>query len=108
MLKKLVATSLLSSTLVLGGLAPAASAAVVQGGLVNVAIDGPLVVVDDVTIPVQVGANIQVPIGVAANVCNVSVALLATQIAAADDTTCDSRVNQRTEAALDQIQRIAA
>ena len=101
MLKKLVATSLISGTLVLGGLAPMASAApVFQGGLVNVAID-----IDDVIVAPQVGVQAQVPIGVAANVCNVSVAVLATMVAGGP-TTCDSTVNQRTEAAFDQIQRI--
>jgi hypothetical protein len=102
MLKKLVATSLISGTLVLGGLAPVATAApVFQGGLVNVAID-----VDDVIVAPEVGVQAQVPIGLAANVCNVSVGVLATMIAAPGDTTCDSTVNQRTEAAFDQILRI--
>jgi hypothetical protein len=102
MLKKLVARSLVSSTLVLGGLAAPIAAAqpIFQGGLVNVAIDDTNVIVAP-----QVG--VQVPVGVAANVCNVSVAVLATLIAAPGDTTCDSTVNQRTEAAFRQILRIA-
>ena len=101
MLKKLVATSLISSTLVLGGVAaPMASAApIFQGGLVNVAVD-----LDLGNVQVGVG-NVQVPVGVAANVCNVSVAVLATIVADDPGTTCESDVNQRTEAAFEQIQR---
>jgi hypothetical protein len=103
--KKLVATTLISSTLILGGLAPMASAAppIFQGGLVNVAVQGNNVIVDP-----QVIVDAQVPIGVAANVCNVSVAVLATLVAAPGDTSCDSTVNQRTESAFEQIQRIIA
>ena len=111
MLKKLMATSLISGTLVLGGLAPMASGALVQGGLVNVAIvDGVDVDVtlDDVIVAPNVAAAVQVPIGVAANVCNVSVAVLAAVYNAGGTTECDSNVNQRTEAAFDQILRITS
>ena len=105
MLKKLVATSLISGTLVLGGLAPMASAApVFQGGLVNVAIE-----VDDVIVSPQAAVGLQVPVGVAANVCNVSVVALAALIdAGGGETRCNSTVNQRTESAFDQIMRITA
>lgn len=56
--KKLVATTLVSTTLVLGGVAPMAAAQPVnQDGLVNV--NGPLLVVEDVNVGVaaQIAAN---------------------------------------------------
>jgi hypothetical protein len=66
--------------------APAGAAPVVTGGLVNVT----LVDVVDVN---DNNISVQVPIGVAANVCNVSVALV---FAAAgnDDAVCTARNNQ--------------
>jgi len=97
--RKAVAATIVSSTLVLG-VAPTAMAQ--QSGLVNVEISGTNVIVSP-----QVEAGVQVPVGIAANVCGVNVAVLATLIS--DGTqTCDSTVNQRTEAAFRQIQRIVA
>jgi hypothetical protein len=46
-------------------------------------------------------------VGIAANACNVNVAVLATLIADRAETS-DSTVNQRTEVAFDQIQGIVA
>ena len=99
--KALVAATAVASTLTVGAMAPSAVAQ--QTGLVNVAIDDTNVIVAP-----QVGVQAQVPIGIAANVCNVNVAVLATLIAAPGDPSCDSTVNQRTEAAFEQIQRIVA
>jgi len=69
-------TALAAATTV--GLAPVASAQP-QRGLVNV-------LIEDV--------NVQVPIGVAANVCGVSVAVLAALPPGAQFTDCDSAVLQ--------------
>jgi hypothetical protein len=64
--KKLVATTLVSGTLVLGGLAPMAAAApVVQGGLVNVNV-GDIEVIEFEDVNVAVAAQI------AANLCDVA------------------------------------
>ena len=71
--KKLVATTLVSSTLVIGGLAPMASAArpiTFQDGLVNVNVfvnDVLDVELSDVNVAVPVAAN------VAANLCDIDV-----------------------------------
>jgi hypothetical protein len=97
--KALLVATAFASTLTVGAMGPSASAAQ-QTGLVNVAIED-----TNVVLAPQVGAVIQVPIGVAANVCNVNVAVLS---ALASGTRCDSTVNQRTESAFEQIQRIAA
>ena len=97
--RKAAAATIVSSTLVLG-VAPTAMAQ--QIGLVNVDVQG-----NNVIVAPQVGVEAQVPVGVAANVCNVNVAVLATLISGGP-TTCDSTVNQRTEAAFQQIQRIIA
>ena len=78
-------------------MAPAGAA--VQSGLVNVAVEDNNVIVNP-----EVGVQAQVPIGVAANVCDVSAAVLAEQIDAGP-TTCDSTTNQRTQQGLAQIQR---
>jgi len=98
--KALLAATAVASTLSVGAAAPAAVAQ--QTGLVNVAIDDTNVIVAP-----QVGVQAQVPVGIAANVCNVNVAVLATLISDGP-TACDSTVNQRTEAAFEQIQRIVA
>jgi hypothetical protein len=70
--KKLVATTLVSSTLVLGGLAPMATAAqpVFQDGLVNVN-----VYVNDVLDVTLSRVNVAVPVAanVAANLCDIDV-----------------------------------
>lgn len=71
--KKLAATTLVSSTLVLGGLAPMASAAgpVNQDGLVNVNV-GDVTILEDV--------NVAAVVGVAANICDVNVGPVAAAI----------------------------
>jgi hypothetical protein len=98
--KALVAATAVASTLTVGAMAPPAVAQ--QTGLVNVAIDDTNVIVAP-----QVVLQAQVPIGVAANVCNVNVAVLATLLDDGQER-CDSTVNQRTEAAFEVIQRIIA
>jgi hypothetical protein len=100
--RNLVAATVASGALVLG-LAPAAAAdPIFQDGLVNVVIEDTNVIVAP-----QTEVGVQVPVGVAANVCDVNVAVLATLVDAGG-VECDSTVNQRTEAAFEQIQRIIA
>lgn len=73
MLKKYLASAALSGGLLFGAGAaalPASAAPVVTGGLVNIT-------VTDVLNDNQV--NVQVPIGIAANVCGVNANVLATQ-----------------------------
>jgi hypothetical protein len=66
MLKRLIAPMLVAGTLSLGSAVPAASQPTFQRGLVNVN-------VEDVTV--------QVPIAVAANICDVTVAVLVSDLA---------------------------
>jgi hypothetical protein len=73
MFKKAIASVALSGGLLMGAGAiagPASSAPVITGGLVNIT-------VTDVLTDNQV--NVQVPIGVAANVCGINANVLATQ-----------------------------
>lgn len=65
MLKRLIAPMLVAGTLSLGAAAPAAAQPTVQNGLVNVN-------VGDVTV--------QVPIAIAANICDVTVAVLVSDL----------------------------
>ncbi|MGH2657875.1 MAG: hypothetical protein ACRDIZ_14485 [Actinomycetota bacterium] len=65
MLRKLITPMLIAGTMSLGAAAPAAAQPTVQRGLVNVN-------VEDVTI--------QVPIAVAANICDVTVAVLVSDL----------------------------
>ncbi len=50
----------------------------------------------------QIGAVLQVPIGVAANVCNVNAAVLALAAQSADGASCTAEVDQDTAADLRQ------
>lgn len=82
----LLATGALSA----GALAaPAAAQPVVTGGLVNVTI------VDAVDIG---DVTVQLPIAVAANVCDVDVNVLAADLADDGDATCTARGNSRARA----------
>jgi hypothetical protein len=99
--RNVAAVALLAGSLTLAP-AATASAQVTQNGLVNVSIDNTnLIVAPDVNVQAAV------PIGLAANVCNVNVAVLANLVSSAP-TTCDSTVNQRTEQNFKTIQRIIA
>jgi hypothetical protein len=86
-IRRTVATLSSVAALSLTGVAlagPAGAQPVVTGGLINVtAVD--LVDIEDVIV--------QVPVGVAANVCNVSVAAVLAA-AANDDAACDANNNQ--------------
>jgi hypothetical protein len=78
-MRKLVATTVLGATMVVASAMPAFGAAPKQSGLVNVN-------VEDVVV--------QVPVGVAANVCGVSANVLAQEIAETGSATCDALVDQ--------------
>ena len=86
---RLTMAALVAAVSCLAGVS-AASAQPHQSGLVNVA------VVDN---------TVQIPIGVAANVCGVSVAVLAEDLAGGP-VTCDIAQGQRADAALKQINLI--
>jgi len=85
--KKLVASLCATGLLGLVGVAPAAAQpiVIVPGGLVNITI------VDAVSFE---DVNVQVPIGVAANVCDVTVAVLAEAVAQGKSTDCTARTTQ--------------
>jgi hypothetical protein len=78
-----------------------------QSGLVNVAVGDITVrdvlrdILNDNT--VQVGALVQAPVGIAANVCNVSAAVLAQQ--AADAAPCQATAESATRGELTQLAR---
>jgi hypothetical protein len=86
-MRRLIATLFLTAALAVGAVAPTASAApVVTGGLVNITItDIDILNGSPVTTQVALGAALNL----AANVCNVPVAVLATQINTGT-ATCDS------------------
>jgi hypothetical protein len=77
------------ATAVAFGMAAAPAAAQLQSGLVNVNVSDISVELEDViadnnlNVQVPVAAVVQVPIGIAANVCNISAAVLARQAAGA-------------------------
>ena len=74
------AGALTAGSLFLASPAQAAPVAIIPGGLVTVTLVD-LVDIDDVTI--------QVPLAIAANVCDIDINVLAAQVAAGD-TTCDA------------------
>jgi hypothetical protein len=75
MLRKLIAPILVAGTLAVGAATPAVAQPTFQRGLVNINIG-------DVTI--------QVPIAIAANVCDVNVAVLVGRFADSGEATCDA------------------
>lgn len=96
----------LAVALVAGSLSAGAALAQQQGGLVNVNLEtGDVLsnIANDLSVNVsQIPVNVQVPVGVAANVCNVDANVLARQ-AKNGDATCNA---QSTSTALNQaIQR---
>ena len=90
--------------------APAAGQA--QNGLVNVNVSDVSVVLEDIiadnniNVQVPVAAVVQVPIGIAANVCNVSAAVLAQQAAGAAPCEATNETTNRGE--LTQVARALA
>jgi hypothetical protein len=85
--KKLFASLCATGLLGLVGVAPAAAQpiVIVPGGLVNITI------IDAVDLE---EVNVQVPVGVAANVCDVTVAILAEDVEQGTPTDCRARTTQ--------------
>lgn len=85
--KKMIASLCATGLLGLVSVAPAATQpiVIVPGGLVNITI------VDAVSLE---EVNVQVPVGVAANVCDVTVAVLAEAVAQGESTDCTARTTQ--------------
>ena len=86
----------------------AAPAAAQQNGLVNVNVSDIRVDLEDVIahnigVQIPVNAIVQVPIGIAANVCNVSAAVLAKQ--AADAAPCNATSETATRAEMNTLAR---
>jgi hypothetical protein len=85
--RKLVASLFAATLMAVTAAAPASAQpiVIVPGGLVNITI------IDAVDIE---EVNVQVPIGVAANVCDVTVAVLAEDVANNKSTDCRARTTQ--------------
>ena len=84
---------------VLGVSGPSSAAPLVTGGVVNVTVTD---VVDDVTVVVQdVNVAVGAALGIAANVCDVNVNVLARQLGQGD-TTCTSDASGQT-VTIDQV-----
>lgn len=86
------------AALAVGGLAPAYAQPIVTGGLVNVVVTD---VIDDVTVVVQdVNVGVGAALGLAANICDVNVNVLARQLPG--DATCTNEVTGQT-VTIDQV-----
>jgi hypothetical protein len=77
-MRKLVATLFLTGALAVGATAPAASAQpVITGGLVNITV---VDVLNNNTVTLDRTVNVALALGIAANVCDVTVGVLAQQL----------------------------
>ena len=77
-MRKLVATLFLTAALAVGATAPAASAQpVITGGLVNITV---VDVLNNNTVTLDRTVNVALALGIAANVCDVTVGVLAQQL----------------------------
>ena len=80
------------AALALGALTPASAQPIVTGGLVNVTVTD---VIDDVTVVVQdINVGVGAALGLAANVCDVNVNVLARQLPGT--ATCTNEVTDQT------------
>ena len=95
-MKKLLATAVAGSALTFGAWAMpagAGAAPLVTGGVVNVTVTD---VIDDVTVTVQdINVGVGAALGVAANVCDVNVNVLARQLRTGG-ATCENAVTGQT------------
>ena len=97
-MRKLFATLLLTCALAVGAAAPMAGAApIVTGGLVNITVAD---VGNNILRDADVG--VAAAVSIAANVCDVSVNVLARQLGSGDDATCTNAVDGTT-ATISQI-----
>lgn len=100
MYKRILATTAVAASM---GLLSFPVTAQVQAGLVNVNVSDVSVELEDViadnniNVQIPVGAIVQVPIGIAANVCNISAAVLAKQAAGAAPCNATSTTASRAE-----------
>ena len=91
---------ILTAALALGTASIGVPASAQQNGLVNVDVSNIKVTLDDIisrnnlNVQVPVGAVVQVPIGLAANVCGTTVALLSAAGSAAE---CDAKAENTTK-----------
>jgi hypothetical protein len=90
-MRRVFAVVVASGALAAGVAAPASAQPTNQDGLVNVA-------VVDVLNNNNVFANVQVPVGIAANICNVDVNVLARQRQEQGTRTCNSAVENQAAA----------
>jgi hypothetical protein len=75
--RKLVASLSAAGLFAFGAAAPASAQPIITGGLINVTVN-------------DVNVGVQVPIGIAANVCDLNVAALVAAIHDEGDSTCDA------------------
>ena len=93
-MRKLFATMFLTCALAVGATAPMAAAQpVVTGGLVNITV---VDVLNNNTVTIDRVVTVGAALGIAANVCNVSVAVLAQQLGSTGDTTCENTLTDFT------------
>ena len=77
-MRKLIATLFLTGALAVGAVAPTASAQpVITGGLVNITV---VDVLNNNTVTLDRTVNVALALGIAANVCDVTVGVLARQL----------------------------
>ena len=106
MYKRIFAASVVAASL---GMLSVPAASQVQNGLVNVNVSDVSVELEDIisdnniNVQVPVSAVVQVPIGIAAHVCNVSAAVLAKQ--AADAAPCNATSETASRAELTTLAR---
>jgi hypothetical protein len=93
-MRKLFATLFLTCAIAVGATAPVASAQpIVTGGLVNVTI---VDLIDANNNQILSDINVAAALNLAANVCDVSVNVLATQLGSGNDATCSNAAQTAT------------
>jgi hypothetical protein len=83
-IRKLAAGLFAGGLLAVSAAAPASAQPVITGGLINVTVN-------------DVNVGVQVPIGIAANVCDINAALLVAAIHDEGDNTCDATATSRAD-----------
>jgi hypothetical protein len=83
-LRKFVATAFATALMAVGAAAPASAQPVVTGGLINVTL---------VDVLSHDNIAVQVPVGIAANVCDVNAAVLLAAVRDTGSATCDATSN---------------
>ena len=96
--RKAVVSLVAGGALAVGALTPASAQPIVTGGLVNVVVTD---VIEDITIE-DVNVAVGAALGIAANVCGVSVNVLAEQLGGPDPVTCTNEAGDQ-EVTIDQV-----